>query len=289
MDRRLNLDAVNALPLVLPEYEELSIFLVGCGGTGSWLAPSLVRITRLLQELHRNVSLTFVDFDHVEAGNIPRQNFIDADVGLNKAEVLAIRYAAAWGIEIKAVPSAFNPSLLNQRHRTLSIIVGCVDRASARRQIASLFPQYQYSYENGNYRWWLDCGNTETYGQVLLGCCSNKQDLQKGIAFPPGKLKRSTKPMFVKSLPSPHIQHPELLEDRENSETPTHRSCREMALENAQSLMINQRVAAEAAAILNDLLLVRQLRVFAAYFDIQAHSASAQFITEKNILNAFPD
>jgi tRNA A37 threonylcarbamoyladenosine dehydratase len=77
-------DALNAVPVVLPEYEQLNLYLVGCGGTGSWLAPSLVRMVRLLEEDDRSVSLTLIDFDIVEAGNIPRQNFIDADLGLNK-------------------------------------------------------------------------------------------------------------------------------------------------------------------------------------------------------------
>ncbi|MGG6262941.1 ThiF family adenylyltransferase [Leptolyngbya sp. AN03gr2] len=289
MDPRLNLDAVNALPVILPEYEEISLFLVGCGGTGSWLAPSVIRIARLLRELHQKVSVTFVDFDHVEPGNIPRQNFTDADLGLNKAEVLSLRYGLAWGIEVKAVPRSFEPNLLGHGFRHLTIILGCVDRASARQSIAKLFPRYCPGYGNGQYRWWLDCGNAETSGQVLLGCCSNKSDLVQGIIYPSSGSKKATRPIFVGALPAPHIQHPELLEERVDEKHSQLRSCREITLENAQSLVINQRVATEAAALLNDLLLVRQLKIFAAYFDLKAHSANARYITPTNILSYFPD
>ena len=32
---RINLDAVDARTLLLPEFERLELYLVGCGGTGS--------------------------------------------------------------------------------------------------------------------------------------------------------------------------------------------------------------------------------------------------------------
>lgn len=63
--------------------------IVGCGGTGSYLAEPL---TRLLT-FHPNASgrVTFIDGDVYEEGNATRQVFRECDLGRNKAEVTAER------------------------------------------------------------------------------------------------------------------------------------------------------------------------------------------------------
>ena len=35
---------VNAVPVLLRDAEELRLYLVGCGGTGSWLTPDIARL-----------------------------------------------------------------------------------------------------------------------------------------------------------------------------------------------------------------------------------------------------
>jgi hypothetical protein len=67
------------------------------------------------------------------------------------------------------------------------IIIGCVDNAEARRSIAR-------GYNYGN--WWLDAGNGQASGQVLIGNA-------EGAAFEPEGICRA--------LPLPTIQRPELL------------------------------------------------------------------------------
>ena len=42
----LDRSILNAKHIVLPAYQQIEFYLVGCGGTGSWLAPSLCRIAR---------------------------------------------------------------------------------------------------------------------------------------------------------------------------------------------------------------------------------------------------
>src|SRR5689334_12683438 len=99
----LNEDALHARAILLPVVKSITIHLIGCGGIGSWLAPHLARITKLLQEVHQiNVKLAFWDYDAVEEKNIFRQNFCEAEIGINKAETLARRYGTAWGLEIIA-------------------------------------------------------------------------------------------------------------------------------------------------------------------------------------------
>ena len=106
----LDLSFLEARPVVTRTWRSLSITLVGCGGTGSWLAPAIARIARVLLdagEPDRRVSVTFVDPDTVEQKNLARQNFCAAELGANKARALALRYGAAWGLDIKAVPRQY--------------------------------------------------------------------------------------------------------------------------------------------------------------------------------------
>ncbi len=66
----------------------IKIVMLGCGGTGGHIAPHLYR---LLYALYRPVRFILCDGDIVEARNLVRQNFTPADLGENKAKVLAER------------------------------------------------------------------------------------------------------------------------------------------------------------------------------------------------------
>ena len=74
----------------------VKILLLGAGGTGGYVAPHLYR---LMHTLNRPVRINIVDGDLVEAKNLVRQNFCAADLGENKAKVLATRYSEAFGME----------------------------------------------------------------------------------------------------------------------------------------------------------------------------------------------
>jgi len=95
---KLNLDYLHALSIAVPTAKTVNLVLVGCGGTGSWLAPTVVRVARLLREkFQTRVAVTFIDPDVIEPKNCYRQNFCEAEVGSNKAETLAFRFGLAWG------------------------------------------------------------------------------------------------------------------------------------------------------------------------------------------------
>lgn len=82
--------------LHLKQHELISeIVVVGCGGTGSWLLPKLVKtINDGIRKsiIRKDVKLILIDGDIVEEKNLVRQNFIEQDIGQNKAEVMAFRY-----------------------------------------------------------------------------------------------------------------------------------------------------------------------------------------------------
>lgn len=84
--------------------DEVWIYLIGTGGTGSYLAMALARLAYHARTKGIQVHLTFVDPDRVESKNVGRQLFCPAEVGQFKAETLALRFNAAFGLSIRAVP-----------------------------------------------------------------------------------------------------------------------------------------------------------------------------------------
>jgi PRTRC genetic system ThiF family protein len=259
-----------AATLLLPRRDVVQIYLVGCGGTGSWLAPSIARIAKVAQDGGQNVRLTFIDGDHVEDKNIPRQNFCSAEVNLNKAVTLANRFGAAWGLEVSAIPQMFARSMFHAGYNELSIIIGCVDNAAARRLIASCLDANKTS--NAHNAWWLDCGNYNDGGQVLLGSAPTPKEM-KG-AFVSAKT--------VTALPSPALQSPDLLVPRKE-ETGAKMSCAEMMAANLQGMAVNQHVAAIGAAYLSKMILGEPLKIFATSFNQHAMSAVSKPITIETI------
>jgi tRNA A37 threonylcarbamoyladenosine dehydratase len=85
------------------------VVVVGLGGTGSWLAPHAARVAKTLLDRGKKVRLFFIDHDIVEAANVERQNFCQAEVGYHKARVLALRYGLAWGLDITVFTERFHP------------------------------------------------------------------------------------------------------------------------------------------------------------------------------------
>jgi PRTRC genetic system ThiF family protein len=258
-----NLDYMNALTLLLPAENSVKLFLVGCGGTGSWLAPAVARVGKLLiEKFNKEVEITFFDPDYVEEKNIYRQNFCAAEVGTNKAEALADRYGQAWGIEIGAMGKKFDRGYGFASGS--SVIIGCVDNTDARKNISD--------YVNGCC--WLDCGNTKNFGQILLG---TGKGLEKAFAIPG----------YCGTLPYPHVQHPELIQKTQFNEKPKAKgeelSCADMALQDSQGLAINQRMAAEAADYLVRMLITRDLKKFATYIDLESGTTRSKYITEKAV------
>ena len=222
----------------------------------------------------------------MEKVNIPRQNFTQADLGLNKAQVLALRYGMAYGVDVKAIPERFKLEMVRADYNSLSIIIGCVDNATARSAIALTL---QENPPNAAPQvLWLDGGNTRTQGQVLLGSWSQLgqnpalfahiAQLDNGSS--------SLRPIGCVNLPGPSIQHPELLEPLPEESEDHNLSCEELASHNAQSLLINQRVAVEMGEYLVELLLVKNLRRFATYFDLETGSSRSRF-TNPEILKTF--
>lgn len=270
----LDLSFMNAATLLLPATETWNFVLVGCGGTGSWLAPSVARIARVIQEQGKTANLWFVDPDEVEEKNIPRQNFCQAELGQDKAATLAGRLSAAWGLDIRVSREGFDFAKIGAgnwlSYDSVTVLVGCVDNAAGRKAIAKAL---EWNRADGAHRrWWLDCGNTEHSGQVLFG--SSVQPKQFDGAMVSSKICRA--------LPGPSLVAPDLLVARTEEASRNKRSCAEIQLANAQSLAVNQMVASIATDYLLRIVF-GGLNRFATYFDLASGSMRSLYCSAEEI------
>ena len=259
----MKLEMQKRYPIQLGDIRSAHLYLVGCGGTGSFLALHLARLAYQAARGLLQIRLTFIDHDRIEDTNIGRQNFCPAEIGENKAYTLARRMSLAFGLNITAVPEPFDPGDVDQfgfrGDGKVGVLLGCVDQPTARRNMASAVERCGRTSS----LWWLDGGNHEHAGQVHLG---NHQ----GVTISPLG--------FCTQLPHPAIQAPDLLLDRQINAT-TVPSCAELAAANIQSLMINQAVAGWMATYIARLLLSRDLDIMATYINLAAGSARSVGIT----------
>ena len=279
--------------LVLPvDYKEVQFWLVGAGGTGSFMAMNLARLAFELKQRGKSPTIVIADPDQVETDNIPRSNFCFAEIGQNKAETLAGRVSRAWGIEVGFVKEGFTPALLQSTRddwsvqssssNKLTFLVGCVDNHPARLQMheAVKFYNEQRYDSQGTRLWWIDGGNGRDTGQILIG---NRLDGKKIC-------ESARKSPILSLLPAPSLQHPELLQresaksiERQNQTTGERITCAERIRLGEQSLNVNQRVAVEMSEMLSELLLTQTLKRFATYFDLDSGASRSVYNTPEAI------
>lgn len=129
-----------------PTDRPVKVVMLGAGGTGGYVAPY---VFRLLHMLDRPARFVVCDGDIVEPKNLDRQNFVPADLGENKARVLAERYSTVLGMETEYVPSFIEklPDLMEliepkewelspystKRTKEMVLLLGCVDNNKTRQ------------------------------------------------------------------------------------------------------------------------------------------------------------
>ena len=222
----------------------VKIVMLGAGGTGGHIAPHLYR---LLYALERPVRFIICDGDIVEEKNLVRQNFIPADLGENKAQVLAERYSTVFGMETEYVPSyiedverlkeLIKPKMIYSGYypRTVVdkeqvILIGAVDNNRSRQMCHEVF----YASEELIY---IDSGNSEHTGQVVCGIRSAGRTLYK----PVGKL------------------YPEVLSD--SDKFPTELSCAEASVSAPQAMTANIMAATAVVDMIYNILTLGESRV----------------------------
>ena len=143
-----------------PEFSNRRIrcAVAGAGGSGSQMLSGLARMDVALRALgHPGLDVCVFDPDTVTEANIGRQLFSPSDLGANKASTLVNRINLFFGLNWNACGALYKAGG-RWNDQAADILIGCVDSAAARRDLA----QTRYHY-------WLDLGNTDKKGQVILG------------------------------------------------------------------------------------------------------------------------
>lgn len=228
----------------------VKIVMLGAGGTGGHIAPHLYRLAYALGQ--RKCRFLIVDGDLVEKKNLVRQNFIEADLGENKARILAERYSAVFGLEAEYIPTYIEDeeqlkklvtpcvwemgryySECKWHTKTLTelvILIGAVDNNKSR----SLCHRVFYQMENLVY---IDSGNGEYTGQVVCG------------------VRRSGKTYY----PPIGVVYPDVLEDTDKF--PTELSCAEASVSAPQSMAANITAATAVVDMIYNILAVGESTV----------------------------
>lgn len=144
----------------------ITVHLIGAGGTGSQVLEALARMDATLTRLgHPGLSVTVFDADEISESNLGRQLFSPADVGLNKAVCLTTRINQFFGLDWEAIPAMYTDN-----SPRANITISCVDNVKSRLTVHKHLTsnkQILDVYEKPLY--WLDFGNTQKTGQVILG------------------------------------------------------------------------------------------------------------------------
>jgi len=244
------------LTMILPSVSRMQVVLVGCGGTGSFIAQDIARIAYHQKQKYFNIDITFVDFDFVEEKNVGRQNFVYREIGRNKAEVLALRYNLSYGLKIASSPMPLQKTGLCKSEAEIFIVVGAVDNNKARKEIHKCL-----RHEYGDYKFWLDCGNYNNGGQILLGNSFRREEKDYRLNL-------------CKEIPYPSVQMKELIQKEKEIKV----SCADAALREEQSLMINRAMATFAGQYLYDIIVKREINKYQTFINLNGCSAKTNFL-----------
>jgi len=264
-------------------HNETQIVIVGCGGTGGRLIPviaqhianhnnDVINNPSSREYLKGQLKLLLVDGDVVEAKNLKRQNFFSFDVSKYKAECLAERYSALYGINIEFFNGIFSECdfALGRNdhglHNKNLIIFDCTDNSNARRSIEA-YKKYAVL---------ISCGNEDSFGQVLVSTIkeSKMNTIKDQILALNSAIKMDTEGEIDFSKRAFHKTNflPTLLDLFPNFKDTEKPSCTEMVLQNDQSMPINSLVAQLA---------------YNAFYDIISGKGLNYWMVRCNVNNTF--
>jgi len=219
--------------MLLPAHwplQPVRVAVVGAGGTGSQIVTGLSRLHIAMRSLGHphGLEVCVWDGDNVSPSNIGRQLFSPGDVGRNKASVLVNRINAYFGLHWAARPERFS---LRGHDKVPHLVITCVDTAAARREISEYVSQAAFQ-KHTTLPLWLDCGNSQRSGQVMLGAFG------RGILKSPAGVSYPTMEQLL-----PEIFDASIPEDDKPS-------CSLAEALQSQDLFINQAVATQALHLL---------------------------------------
>lgn len=226
---------------ILSPTNQLTVSLIGAGGTGSQMITSLARINVSLQALgHPGLWVRLLDDDIVTKANCGRQLFAQSEIGFPKAVVLINRINRFFGTDWVAVPKKISKSSKPEDIRA-NIVISCVDTVKARFDIAKLVNTIKKTipHSRASTLYWIDFGNNRDSGQVLLSTVGNI------------KQPKSTKFKAFSHLPSVTEEYKQtLLNTKENTQP----SCSMVEALAKQDLFINTALSALGSSLIWSML-----------------------------------
>ena len=265
--------------------QEAMVEIIGCGGTGGFAAEALCRLFT-----GRPMKLTLTDHDVVEPHNLLRQNFYARDLWRNKAEALAERLTRDFGISIGYRTEPFGEAGAEEwiRNGQPRLIIGCVDNAEARRAMEKAVT----GSSHWNRAWWIDAGNGETWGQVLLGNSGGESRMRGAVCEEQGcgrqtadypEENTSESGAHFHLLPSPATQRPDLLTHRPESRPDV--DCAAALDLTDQDPNINRMMAGIVTMAVKDLL-TNRCDYMGIYLDMQQAVMNKTPATPLNVARA---
>lgn len=266
---------IKGLPQIysLSEYNiPPKILVVGCGGTGGHLIPHLARMIGVMRHNSHTTELILADGDVVEEKNLVRQNFVGADLGKNKAVVMAARYSRAFGYEIIAFTEDLESrkAIIDLIGAGTAMVVGCVDNNASRRVINEWFSQSNIYCD----RFWIDSGNEESAGQVILGY------------NPPVNRPFGSRAAALFSTPTVLEVFPEMQEDGGSFNSQL--SCAERAQSAPQNMQTNVTAATITMNYIQKILRREPLKSHGVDFSIE-NVFSTRLNTKENLEKVNPN
>ena len=219
----------------------ITVNLIGAGGTGSQVLTALARMNHALSELnHAGLSVRLWDDDVISEANLGRQLFAESELGLHKSVALINRTNRFFGTNWKAETQKFEKYDLVQLQSNMKseIYISCVDSVKSRFDIAEILNELKIdkSYYRNQCKYWIDFGNSQFTGQVLLSTIGNI------------KQPNSEKYETVENLPFITEEFGELLKiSEEEDNTP---SCSLAEALEKQDLFINSTLAQMGSSLL---------------------------------------
>ena len=156
----------------------VTVNLIGAGGTGSQVLTALARMNHALTELnHAGLSVRLWDNDMITEANLGRQLFAESELGLYKSVALINRVNRFFGTNWKAETQKFEKDGLGrlQSNMKSEIYISCVDSVKSRFDIAEILNELKIDkgYYRNQGKYWMDFGNSQFTGQVLLSTIGN--------------------------------------------------------------------------------------------------------------------
>ena len=213
----------------------LKVAVLGCGGTGYYIATNLFMLQRVLQSVCASASFATIDlYDEkdIKEPNLARTGYLPYEIGMNKAVILAHRLNMALGGETFKAHS-FNATKSSLQY-AYDLIITATDSLSSRLVVSDLATR--------QHTMWLDTGVEKATASFVLG------DLGGGLDRLP-----NSRDLF------PNVK---VLDDHQET------SCDMQTSLARQAFGINQQVAGHAINLISQLLLGGEIKYHGGLIDL---------------------